>query len=70
MEKGPMALALKYDYFIDDRPKNCEDIKRALPDCKVFLRDSSHNRSWKEPINIQRIAGFNEFAEIVLGGGK
>jgi hypothetical protein len=70
MEKGPMARALKYDFFIDDRPRNCEDIKKALPDCKVFLKDSSHNRSWLCIDGIQRIGGFNEFAEIVLGGGK
>jgi 5'(3')-deoxyribonucleotidase len=68
-EKGPMALALKYDYFIDDRPKNCIDIKTALPDCKVFLKTSSHNLSWTPPEGIVRISGINEFAEIVLGKG-
>jgi len=69
-EKAPMALALRYDYFIDDRPKNCVEVKKVLLDCKVFLKDSSHNLSWEAPFNITRIAGFNDFAEIILGGGK
>jgi len=67
-EKGPMALALKYDYFIDDRPKNCEDIKKVLPDCKVYLKTSGHNLSYVLPFD--RVESFNDFAEIVIGGGK
>jgi 5'(3')-deoxyribonucleotidase len=45
-EKGPLASALKYDYFIDDRPKNCVEVKKALPDCKVFLQNASHNQKF------------------------
>src|SRR5271166_874131 len=51
-EKGPMALALQYDYFIDDRPKNCVDIKSVLPNCKVFLRNLKHNASYITPPGI------------------
>ena len=29
-EKGPLAKALKYDYFIDDRPKNCTRHSKAV----------------------------------------
>ena len=66
-EKGPLARALKYDYFIDDRPKNCIDIKLALPACKVFLKTSSHNLHYDmSSLCIERIAGFNEFARIIL----
>ena len=68
-EKGPLAKALKYDYFIDDRPKNCIDIKAALPDCQVFLKDSSHNQTADlSAMDIPRIAGVNEFARIILEG--
>jgi 5'(3')-deoxyribonucleotidase len=64
-EKKPMALALKYDYFIDDRPKNCFDIHDALPNCKVYLKDSSHNQTLICPEWLVRVKNFNEFARIV-----
>jgi len=64
-EKKPMALALKYDYFIDDRPKNCIDIHEALPDCKVYLKDSSHNQTFVCPEWLVRVKDFNQFAQIV-----
>ena len=69
-EKGPMAHALQYDYFIDDKPENCIDVKNALPNCKVFLADSLHNLKFNAPFNIQRIDNFNEFAKLILKGEK
>lgn len=66
-EKGPLAAALKYDYFIDDRPKNCVEVKAARPQCKVFMSDASHNQDVTLE-GIPRVSGFNEFAEIVLKG--
>jgi 5'(3')-deoxyribonucleotidase len=66
-EKGPMATALKYDYFVDDRPKNCLDIQKALPNCKVFLKSASHNLLYDAVANgLIRVASFDEFAKIVL----
>lgn len=68
-EKGPLAAALKYDYFIDDRPKNCLEVKAARPQCKVFMSDACHNQ--KDDLSqygIPRVSGFNEFAGIVLKG--
>lgn len=70
-EKGPMATALKYDYFIDDRPKNCLDIKAALPNCKVYLKDASHNRQFQilhHPSIEGTVKTFDEFAKIILEG--
>ena len=64
-EKGPMALALKYDYFLDDRPKNCMDIHNALPNCKVYLKNSSHNEAFIASEWLVRVKDFNEFAAIV-----
>lgn len=66
-EKGPLAAALKYDYFIDDRPKNCLAIKQARPECKVFMKDASHNQSVTLD-GIPRIPSVNEFAQLVLKG--
>jgi 5'(3')-deoxyribonucleotidase len=68
-EKGPLAQALKYDYFIDDRAKNCLEVKQARPECKVFLNDACHNQSFDlTEQGIPRIRGFNEFAKVVLSG--
>jgi 5'(3')-deoxyribonucleotidase len=66
-QKGPLASALKYDYFIDDRPKNCVEVKKARPECKVFMKTAGHNTGVVLP-DIPRIEGFNEFAAIVLRG--
>jgi 5'(3')-deoxyribonucleotidase len=68
-EKGPLARALKYDFFLDDRPKNCIDIQAALPNCRVFLKDSSHNQDFDAGLNgFTRVKDFNEFANIILEG--
>ena len=64
--KGPLAAALHLDYFVDDRPKNCLEILGAVPTCLVYLKESSHNASFKAPKSITRVKDFNEFAEIVL----
>lgn len=64
-DKAATAIALKLDYFIDDRPKNVIEIKNAVPSCKVFLKDSSHNQPFSRP-DIPRIKDFNEFAQLVM----
>lgn len=63
--KGPLAAALNYDYFLDDRPKNCQDVHTARPECKVYLKDSSHNQDF---VGMPRVKDFNEFAKIILEG--
>ena len=72
-EKGPLANVLKYDYFADDRPKNCYEVKEARPECKVYMVDASHNQDSLTSLKaasmgIKRVPGFNEFAKIVLEG--
>lgn len=62
--KGPLAAALKLDYFVDDRPKNCLEILEAVPTCKIYLKDSSHNQPFSDP-RIPRIKDMNEFVDIV-----
>jgi 5'(3')-deoxyribonucleotidase len=64
-KKGPLANALKYDYFVDDRPKNCVEVKAARPECQVFLKTASHNTTIVLP-GIERVENFDEFARIVL----
>lgn len=66
INKGPLASALHLGYFVDDRPKNCLEIQDAVPTCKVFLKNSSHNVSYGCPEPLTRVKDFNEFAEIIL----
>lgn len=68
--KGPLAAALHLDYFIDDRPGNCEEILKAVPTCLVYLKTLPHNAEYKAPKSITRVRDFNEFATIVLGETK
>lgn len=64
-QKGPLANALKYDYFVDDRPKNCVEVKAARPECRVFIKTASHNTTVVLP-GVERVENFDEFARIVL----
>lgn len=43
-EKGPLAKALKLDYFVDDKPENCLDVYHAIPTCAVYMNDQPYNR--------------------------
>lgn len=65
-DKGPLAAAIGLDYFIDDRPKNCVEIKEAVPTCRVFLKDTSHNQEFFDA-RIPRIRDVNEFSRTVMG---
>jgi len=70
-EKGPVATMLQLDVFIDDRPKNCTDVKQARPQCKVYLANSSHNQPynarWCESNGVEgRVADLKEFLKLIL----
>jgi hypothetical protein len=72
-DKGPMASVLQLDAFIDDRPKNCLDVLGARPSARVYLADSSHNKTfvsdWNEARQqpfIPRVADLKEFLKIIL----
>jgi len=64
-EKGPMAVVLQLDAFVDDRPKNCVDVVEALPTCKVYLADASHNKDFNDP-RTPRIADLKTFILSIL----
>ena len=69
-DKGPVAKALQLDYFIDDRPKNCIEVKTAVPTCQVYLKTASHNEDWVgfAQESIKRVEDFDSFAKIILEG--
>lgn len=64
--KGPVAAGLDLDYFIDDRPKNVNEVKLASPLTDVFLLDGTYNQT--EPLveGIYHVKSFNEFAHLIL----
>ena len=64
-DKGPMAKVLQLDAFIDDRPKNCTDVLEAVPSCRVYLADSSHNKPFNDP-RIPRVNDLKEFLKLIL----
>lgn len=64
-DKGPMASVLQLDAFIDDRPKNCIDVLAALPACKVYLADASHNQTFNDP-RFPRVKDLKEFLKLIL----
>jgi len=68
-EKGPLAKALKYDYFIDDKVENVEAVQLHAGDrCKVFIKSMPYNREFKQE-GVKRVADANEFLRIVLSQG-
>lgn len=60
--KGPVALGLKLDYFIDDRPKNVEEVCQGAPKCMTYLLDATYNKECPA----RRISSFDAFANIIL----
>lgn len=67
-DKGPLAAALKLEAFIDDRPKNVLEIRDALPNCRLFLKNASHNLAYNPPPGVERIESFSAFARLILEG--
>jgi 5'(3')-deoxyribonucleotidase len=64
-DKGPMASVLELDAFIDDRPKNVIDVLEARPNARVYLCDSSHNKTFDDP-RIPRVKDLKEFLKLIL----
>lgn len=64
-DKGPMASVLELDAFIDDRPKNVLDVLAARPNARVYLCDSSHNKTFDDP-RIPRVKDLKEFLKLIL----
>jgi uncharacterized HAD superfamily protein len=60
--KGPLVAGLGLDYFIDDRPKNVEEVVAASPATVTYLLDATYNKECQ----VQRVATFDDFARMVL----
>ena len=53
--KGHLARGLKLDVFIDDRPENCEAVRRQSPRTRVMLFDQPWNANAFEGESVMRI---------------
>jgi hypothetical protein len=63
--KGDVAAAHRLEFYVDNKPENCEDVAAKVPTCRTFLMDACHNQDYKGVI--PRVANLNEFVAIVLG---
>jgi uncharacterized HAD superfamily protein len=62
--KGPVAIGLKLDYFLDDRPKNVVEVYEAAGgQTKVYLLDTTYNQKCHA---VPRVKSFNDLARMVL----
>lgn len=64
-KKGPIADGLKLDFFIDDRPKNVEEVVLSAPACETYLYHTTYNLDCQ----VGRMYGFDMFAKYVLRKG-
>lgn len=58
--KGELAKILGLRAFIDDKVENCEAVRIHAPDCRVYLKDRSHNKDFYHE-KIQRVDSFDAF---------
>ena len=64
-KKGPVAVVLKLDAFIDDNQVNCIDVLTAQPGVKVYLHTLPHNQEFNDP-RIPRVKNLKEFLKLIL----
>lgn len=58
-DKGEVAKALNLDYFIDDKPANCEDVYSNSHKTIVYIQDAPYNQG--EVPHLQRASSLNDF---------
>ncbi len=69
-QKGSVARALKLDYFLDDKPENCEDVADCAEDCRVFLREWNWNREIPLHWSIGSYKNLGDFINRVAEDGR
>lgn len=65
---GESKGVLPCDFYIDDKPENCELIARDQPDARVILHNRLYNRGYGWPG--VRVDNLIEFADIVLNPNR
>lgn len=64
--KGPLALGLKLDYFVDDRDKNIEEVVNAIGEKKVYGLKATYTPAGLLATHPNWVSSFNEFARMFL----
>lgn len=67
--KGQEARDLGVEYFIDDKPENCEEVLKYVPGCKVYIQNATYNVQFRHK-GISRVQSLNEFLGEVLKEGE
>lgn len=66
-KKGPIALGLDLDAFIDDKVENCVDVATYCGlGCKVYMLNQPWNRDFTDLRSIKRVDTVEQFLEEVL----
>lgn len=68
-KKGEEARDLGIEYFIDDKPENCEEVLKHVPGCKVYIQNATYNVQFRHN-RINRVQSLNEFLGEVLKEGE
>lgn len=58
--KGELVKHLGLRAFIDDKAKNCLDVLKHNPKCRVYLKDRSHNKDFSHE-KVRRVDSFDAF---------
>jgi hypothetical protein len=61
--KGPVVHGLDLDFYIDDRPKNCDEVQAYARDCRVYMCDATYNITDPFPL---RVPNFDAFARLII----
>ena len=70
-EKGRVAESLGLEWFIDDKESCCEEVKAAVPKCKVFILDTTYSKKFdNEKLGIRRAESVNEFIRLAAEGWR
>ena len=49
--------------FVDDHPRNCEDVAKNYPDAEVYLMSRPHNEKLESPW--KRLADMQQFFDVI-----
>lgn len=62
--KGPLAVGLGLEAFLDDRDKNIWEVMEASPGTKCFVLDYPYNKTVNDP-SVTRVNSVQEFVDAI-----
>lgn len=57
--KGSIVRDIGLDGYIDDKPSNCEDVRKTAPKCRTYVMDRPYNQEFTHPV-VRRVASVEE----------